>query len=80
MTLPRPVMAVNRIINNIERYLVMIEEWLNNNHLFINVKKTQAMQFLAPARYKDIAINSNDPNFDLSKHKHIMFQEKKYCL
>ena len=49
----------------------------NNNRLLINVKKTQAMHFSASAKYKNFALNSNDPDVDISKHKHIMFKDKK---
>ena len=68
---------LNLIINNIERDLIMIEEWLNNNRLLINVKKTHAMHFSASARYRDIALNSNGPNVDISTHKFIMCRDKK---
>ena len=64
---------MNLIIHNMERDLILIEEWLNNNRLLINVKKTQAMHFSASAKYKNFALNSNDPDVDISKHKHIMF-------
>ena len=68
---------MNLIIHNMERDLILIEEWLNNNRLLINVKKTQAMHFSASAKYKNFALNNNDPDVDISKHKHIMFKDKK---
>ena len=35
------------------------------------------MHFSASAKYKNCALNSNDPDVDISKHKHIMFKDKK---
>ena len=36
---------MNFFIHNKERDLILQEEWLNNDRLQINVKKTQAMHF-----------------------------------
>ena len=38
---------MNLIIHNIERDLILIEEWLNNNRLLINVKKNTSYAFLS---------------------------------
>ena len=35
------------------------------------------MHFSASAKYKNFVLNSNNPDVDISKHKHIMFKDKK---
>ena len=51
----------------------MVEKLPSSNQC----KKTQAMYFSASAKYKNFALNSNNLDVDISKHKHIMFKDKK---
>ena len=64
------------IIKDIEDDLKVVDEWLSNNRLIINWKKTVALHISAQNKQKDIALN-NDPNIEIAKHKFIHFNNKK---
>ena len=64
------------IIKEIEDDLKVVDEWLGNNRLIINWKKTVALHISAQKKQKDIALY-NDPNIEITKHQFIYFNNKK---
>ena len=57
--------------------LLVIHSILSSRSVTKIILKYQAMHFSASTKYKNLALNSNDPDVDISKHKHIMFKDKK---